>query len=107
MQIGSYKFIVAEGDSMCPTLGEKAISILDLEDKDFKIGDVVVYNKTKKSDRRILGVEHRIIDEYNDFYQLKGDNNPFPDNTWIPKRKIIGKVVYNFDSVESVEKYLE
>ena len=81
------------GESMCPTLGEISISIIDLKDKNFEVGDIIVYNATNEEKL----IQHRIIDEYYNFYQLQGDNNPIPDNGWVPKRRIIGKLAYNLD----------
>ncbi len=102
--IGRYIFFAANGDSMCPTIGEKAI-ILIKKSNDIKLGDIVLIRNAIIENQIIT---HRIIDKFNfkdsseNFYVSKGDCNSEDDGVWIRKEQILGKTIFNIDLISCV-----
>ncbi len=57
---------------------------------DYKIGDVVLYNRPEVR----YTIVHRIAAEKNGGFVIKGDNNAAEDPGTVKKEQIIGKVVF-------------
>ena len=75
--------------SMEPVLYRGDLIILT-SPKDIKVTDVVIYQRPDISETII----HRIIEERDGGYIIKGDNNPIPDPGIVRRNQIIGKVIY-------------
>lgn len=75
--------------SMEPVLYRGDLIILT-SPKDIKVTDVVIYQRPDISETII----HRIIEEKDGGYVIKGDNNPIPDPGIVRKEQILGKVIY-------------
>ena len=75
--------------SMEPVLYSGDLIILT-SPKDIKVTDVVIYQRPDISETII----HRIIEERDGGYIIKGDNNPIPDPGIVRRNQIIGKVIY-------------
>ena len=54
--------------------------------------DVIVY-KSKSGDMKGNYIIHRVIEEYDDYFITKGDNNPLPDEEHITSDMVIGKYI--------------
>lgn len=79
------------GDSMEPTL-YKGDLFLVLPSDDYEVGDIIVFKSEKN--RRL--VTHRIVEEKEEGYITKGDNNPKPDQSLlgfkpVTNKKIVGE----------------
>ena len=75
--------------SMEPVLYRGDLIIL-VAPNDLKVKDVVIYQRPDISETII----HRIIEEKDGGYIIKGDNNQVADPGIVKKEQIIGKVVY-------------
>ena len=92
----NYYFSYGNGRSMCPTLGSFSITLNSKDVSDLKAGDIVTFIFYDEELQRNLNVEHRIIEKRNNFYLLKGDNNPVSDK-WVYKNEIKDKMIYNLN----------
>ena len=54
--------------------------------------DVIVY-KSKSDDMYGKFIIHRVIEEHEDYFITKGDNNPLPDDEVITSDMVIGKYI--------------
>lgn len=92
---GNYKVMVVQSGSMAPAIKLGSVVVVKPE-KDYKIGDVITFGKTGKTE---LPITHRIYDirvvEGNPYYITKGDTNNAPDQREVPKREVIGKVLFS------------
>lgn len=87
----SYIPIVVHGDSMYPIFPHNKKLLLNEQDKEFFVGEVVVFRQSEKL------VIHRIIQIIGDrFVITKGDNNLYSDRP-VRKKKILGKIVDTFN----------
>src|SRR3989344_5080238 len=75
--------------SMEPVLYRGDLIIL-VAPNDLKVKDVVIYQRPDISETII----HRIIEERDEGYIIKGDNNAIPDPGIVRKNQILGKVIY-------------
>lgn len=90
--IFGYRTVFVLSESMEPTLATHGTTILDMKDKDYKIGDIVVYEHQKNGKK--MAIIHRIIGITSDGYIMQGDNNFMPDGWLVQKDDIVGKVCY-------------
>jgi len=92
---GKYYIVaVGVGYSMYPYIKNNDLLLVDVEDRNFSFGDVVVYIHGKD----IIG--HRVVEykELENCYIVKGDNNEAPDPWCVSDREILGKVVKVIDN---------
>jgi signal peptidase len=62
--------------------------LLVISKDNYKVGDVVIYNR----DDVKYTIVHRIVAEKDGGYVIKGDNNPVPDPGIVREEQVIGKV---------------
>lgn len=90
-------YVVTTG-SMKPTLKIGDIVIANEKEKEFYVGDIVVFKS--KND---LNVTHRITKkEDGDIFLVEGDANLNKEKEYISKKNIIGKVVFKFPVIGKV-----
>jgi signal peptidase I len=91
---GNIKFMVVQSGSMEPAIKMGGI-VMVKPVEDYKIGDVVSFGEITRTKSPTT---HRIYDikvvEGEVSYITKGDANNTPDMREIPKREIIGKVLF-------------
>ena len=87
---GNTEIMIVQGDSMLPTIqpGSLVIAQAQLE---YQIDDIVAFSQREGIAQRI--VVHRIIDETERGFIIKGDNNPKKDPGYHTSDTILGKVV--------------
>lgn len=88
--------IKVTGESMSPLYPQNMKLLLDVDETNFLMGDVVVYNQT---DKLIIHRVIQIID--NKFVITKGDNNTRADRP-IRLKRLLGKII---DTRNEVDKY--
>ena len=94
--INSYAMLEVVSGSMEPSLNIGDLVIIDIESKDYKIGDIVTYK-----DENNLFVTHRILYINDDKYVLKGDANNAIDKP-INSSQIVGKYVSRVEYVGNI-----
>ena len=84
---------IANTGSMLPVVGAGHYMILDthFDPVSLQVGDIVTFRL--ESDGKITGAIHRIHAIKDGLFQMKGDNNPFPDPGWYPASSIDALVV--------------
>ena len=87
---GNTEIMIVQGDSMLPTIlpGSLVIAQAQLE---YQIDDIVAFAQREGNAQRI--VVHRIIDETERGFIIKGDNNPKKDPGFHTSDIILGRVV--------------
>lgn len=85
------KYLVVKSNSMSPTLYVDDIIIIKRE-KRYRVGDIITYNYKNE-----CLITHRIIEENNNEFITKGDNNNSPDNESINIESVEGKVIFIID----------
>ena len=92
---GNYKLFIVQSGSMEPAIKTGSIVMVKPE-KDYKIGDVITFGPYTKAK---APTSHRIYDikviEGKPYYITKGDANNAPDQREVPKREVIGKVLFS------------
>ena len=92
---GNIKFLTVQSGSMNPTIRTGSVVMIKPMD-DYKIGDVITFGQITRTKSPTT---HRIYDikvvEGEVSYVTKGDANNAPDLREIPKREIIGKVLFS------------
>ena len=92
---GNYKLMVVQSGSMEPAIKMGSIVVVKPAD-DYKIGDIISFGRVTETKGPTT---HRIYDikvaENKVFYITKGDANNAPDQEEVPKREIIGKVLFS------------
>jgi len=86
---GDTEFVDVNGNSMLPTFTSGTLAIVK-KSPSFEVGDIAVYD----SDALGKVVIHRIIEQKDDGFIFKGDNNLKVDPGTITQDKIHGKVVF-------------
>lgn len=80
-------FIITSG-SMSPAISEG--SVVYVADTDtYAPGDVVTFRQSG------MRVTHRIVEETDNGFRTKGDNNDSPDSKLVPKEQVIGEVLFS------------
>jgi len=96
-----YNVRYIESGSMEPGIHVGAIVLIDptaYKDKDPQVGDIAMY---QTSTREVI---HRIIDESDDGYIFKGDNNDSEDYAPIPAENIRGELKVTINVVAPIVK---
>lgn len=96
-----YNVRYIESGSMEPGIHVGAIVLIDptaYKDKDPQVGDIAMY---QTSTREVI---HRIIDESDDGYIFKGDNNDSEDFAPIPAENIRGELKVTINVVAPIVK---
>ena len=75
-------------NSMFPTI-KKDDYIVIKKQKDYEIGDIITF----KSKEDCL-ITHRIIEQYENVFITKGDNNNISDDEQVKMGVILGKVIF-------------
>ncbi len=92
---GNVKFMVVKSGSMMPAIKMGSI-VMVKPVGEYKIGDVISFGEVTKTK---ASTTHRIYDIKvaggEPYYITKGDANENPDQGEIPKREIIGKVLFS------------
>jgi signal peptidase len=94
---GSISYINVRGISMEPTLYSGDLLVMREEDR-YEIGQIVAF----RSDMGGAIVVHRIVDEIDGRYILKGDNNSFLDRYTPTAEEIVGREVLTIAGGERV-----
>ncbi|MEM0202833.1 MAG: signal peptidase I [Archaeoglobaceae archaeon] len=80
-----------KSDSMSPTLNKNDLVFINIFDRNFELGDVIVFNSNGE------WVCHRIVKETAEGYITKGDKNivtdQFSGKEVVAKEKIVGKIL--------------
>lgn len=87
-----------KSDSMSPELNKNDLVFINIFDRNFEVGDVIVFNSNGD------WICHRIVKETAEGYITKGDNNiatdQFGGKEIVVKEKIVGKILsFNGDAV--------
>ncbi len=92
-----YSYSYVPTASMEPTIkaGDSIIFQKTSYEK-LKVGDIIVY-KSKAGDTKGLYIVHRIVEEREDGFILKGDNNQEVDSELVTKDMVIGKYKKTFN----------
>ncbi len=98
----SMPIVSVVSESMEPVL-HRGDLVFVVRPNDLKIGDIVIYQKACTSADAARGlcsregdstsIIHRIVQEAEGGYIIKGDNNPSPDSGIIRPEQVSGKVV--------------
>lgn len=88
-----------KSDSMSPELNKNDLVFINIFDRNFEVGDVVVFNSNGE------WICHRIVKESAEGYITKGDNNiatdQFAGKEIVTREKIVGKILsFNGDSIK-------
>ena len=85
-----YRLIYATGSSMEPAIHDGSLTCINMNEKDFQVGDVVAYRDFMEE--RVL---HRIIEiDPDGLYVIKGDANEAADFFHVRPNQIEGKLVF-------------
>ncbi|MCZ6581648.1 MAG: signal peptidase I, partial [Thaumarchaeota archaeon] len=87
---GSSDFLIVEGQSMLPTILPGSLVITQKQDS-YEVDDIVAFYLSAGRAQKI--VVHRIIDENNNGFIIKGDNNKSNDPGFFKEDRIIGQVI--------------
>lgn len=92
-----------QSDSMAPEI-ETGDMFFVQSSESYEVGDIIVFESSAESDETII--THRIIEENQDGFITRGDNNDATDqdlgNAPVSNQQIIGKVVETGDSAVTV-----
>ena len=89
---GDTSFLIVQGKSMLPTILPGSL-IVTKEAPEYHIDDIVAYEQREGRASKI--VVHRIIDETENGFVIKGDNNPKKDAGFPNEDVIIGKIAFS------------
>jgi len=81
-----YTWFEIASNSMYPELKKGDLVIIKLNQKDYKVGDIITFQDD------YFYTTHRLVEINNTMYTTKGDNNNTNDKP-ISKTKVIGKVI--------------
>lgn len=87
-----YGVLVIGSESMTGSIEKGDLILFKSKKENIEVGDVIVY---KKDDLKIV---HRVVavkNINNEFrYYTKGDANPLPDDNYVTKQTLVGKVLF-------------
>ena len=89
---GTTEFLMVQGNSMLPTILPGSLVITKQADS-YQIDDIVSFQQRDDIGGKII--VHRIIDETDNGFVIKGDNNPKKDYGLPTEDQIMGKVVFS------------
>lgn len=91
----SYSYVPTK--SMEPTIkAGDSIIFTKIKYDDLKVGDIIIY-KSKEGDTKGLYIVHRIIEQTDEGFITKGDNNQSADSEIITADMLIGKYKKTFN----------
>jgi len=90
---GSAEFLLVQGNSMLGTI-EPGSFVITKEKSNYEVDDIVSYTTDKYSAFQGRTVVHRIIEETDRGFILKGDNNPRVDPGRVTPNMINGEVIF-------------
>jgi signal peptidase I len=101
-------FKVVGSNSMWPQIRDgDAVVLKDIDTKDVKIGDVIVFRNPFNRDQLII---HRVVkiekDKGRKTFITKGDNNPEGDIAEVSPGQIVGAVAFNIPRFGSFLEFL-
>lgn len=88
---GDTDFMIVYGNSMLPTIEPGSI-VITKKVPDYYIDDIVSYTQSEEGIEKV--VVHRIIDEADDGFIIRGDNNRKNDPGTVPPETIHGKAIF-------------
>ena len=88
---GDTEFLIVQGQSMLPTI-EPSSLVITKKAPYYEVDDIVAF--VQKEGRAQRTVVHRIIDETERGFIIKGDNNPKKDPGYPTTEDIRGKVIF-------------
>lgn len=88
---GDTEFMIVEGKSMLPTIQPGSFVVTKTQDS-YETGDIVSYDQRAQGLQRI--VVHRIIEDTDRGFVIKGDNNKEADPGVVSQSRIRGEVVF-------------
>lgn len=88
---GDTEFLIVQGNSMLPTIKDGSL-VITKKQPSYEIEDIVSFTLKEGSIQRI--VVHRIIDETEEGFKIKGDNNAKKDTGFWTEKDIHGKVLF-------------
>lgn len=100
VSIAGYSMFRVVTPSMEPTLPVGALLISEeVPISEVQVDDIVVF-RSKQSDMLGAVITHRVIDKLENangeiFLETKGDNNNYPDASYVEQKNIIGRVVFH------------
>ncbi len=100
---GDAEILIVQGPSMLPTIKDGSLVITKTQ-PNYQIDDIVSFDLKESGIHRI--VVHRIIEEREDGFVIKGDNNPRKDPGFPTKEQIRGKVIFATPYVGDALEYL-
>ena len=86
---GDTEFIIINGESMLPTIISGSLAVAKSAQV-YEVGDIAVY-KDESNNRQVV---HRIIEQNEDEFTFKGDNNKAKDPGIVKAEMIHGKVIF-------------
>ena len=86
---GDTEFLIVSGQSMYPTIQDGSL-VITKDSPPYEIGDIVAYYSKESR----INVVHRIIDQNNGAFTIKGDNNKNDDAGSYTADDIFGEVVF-------------
>lgn len=89
---GDTTFVIVYGQSMHPTIEPGSLVIIKKQTT-YQINDIVSY--TKREEGITKNIVHRIIEQTNRGFVIKGDNNPRNDEGFQTNNNINGKVIFS------------
>jgi len=90
---GDTQFLLVQGNSMLGTI-EPGSFVITKEKEKYEVDDIISYRGAEKSAFQGRTVVHRIIDETERGFILRGDNNPKNDPGLVTPNMINGEVVF-------------
>ena len=86
---GDTEFIIINGESMLPTIISGSLAVAKSAQV-YEVGDIAVY-KDESNNRQVV---HRIIEQNEDEFTFKGDNNKAKDPGIVKAEMVHGKVIF-------------
>ena len=90
---GDTQFLLVQGQSMLGTIEPGSFVVLKAQES-YEVGDIIGFSTPQQSSFGGRNVVHRIIEENDDGFILKGDNNPKKDPGTVRSNQILGEVVF-------------
>jgi len=89
----TYRIFIGQGMSMEPNIHDGAIILAQINGfnaNDFSVGTIILYRYNAT-----LNIGHRIIIRHSNpvCYEVKGDNNPFPDDVYVWPKDVLAVLV--------------
>lgn len=93
LNLFGFRLFVVKSGSMEPQIKVGSL-VVDRNASEYAVGDVVTFliSDKEKVTHRIQSVE---VINNNTYYTVKGDANDSPDMSKIPKKNVIGKVIFS------------